>query len=78
VRAAIDRAIAFAVDEVQRALGDSPLAQVVPVALLAELAAAAFLGLEVLTQNGREIDLDRLATTVSVGLQSIAALLPTR
>jgi AcrR family transcriptional regulator len=76
VRAAIDRAISFATTEVQRTLGDSPLGQVVPVPLLAELAAAAFLGLEVLTQNGREIDLDQLAATISFALRAITSLLP--
>jgi hypothetical protein len=34
-----------------------------------ELAAAAFLGIEVLAQNGREIDLDRLAATMSAAVQ---------
>ena len=55
-------------------MSDSPLAQVVPVELLAELAGAAFLGLEVLTQSGREIDLDRLASHVALAMNAIAAL----
>jgi AcrR family transcriptional regulator len=69
VRAAIDRAIAYATTEMEKVLGTSPMAQVVPVALVAELAAAAFLGIEVLAQNGREIDLDTLASTLAAGLR---------
>ncbi len=74
VRAAIDHALAFATEQIRNVLSDSPLAQVVPVELLAELAGAAFLGLEVLTQSGREIDLDRLASHVALAMNAIAAL----
>ena len=76
VRSAIDRALDFATTELDRVLGGSPIEQLVPLTLLAELAAAAFLGLEVLTQNGREIDLDRLAAAVAAGIQLIGAFLP--
>lgn len=76
VRAAIDHALAFATTELERVVGDSPLVQVIPLSLIAELAAAAFLGLEVLTQNGREIDIDRLAATLATGLQLLGALGP--
>jgi AcrR family transcriptional regulator len=78
VRAAVDQAMRFATDELgrvfDRTLGDSPVRQLLPVDLIAELAAAAFLGLEVLTQNGREIDLDRLAAQVSLTLAALGAL----
>ena len=43
---------------------------------VAELASAAFLGLEVLTQNGREIDIDAIASHVSMALTAISALTP--
>lgn len=76
VRGAIDHALAFATTELERVVGDSPLVQVIPLSLIAELAAAAFLGLEVLTQNGREIDIDRLAATLATGLQLLGALGP--
>lgn len=76
VRAAIDSALAFATTELERVVGDSPLLQIIPLPLIAELAAAAFLGLEVLTQNGREIDIDRLATTLAGGLQLLGAMTP--
>jgi AcrR family transcriptional regulator len=69
VRAAIDRAIDYATAEMGAVLGGSPITQLLPVTLIAELAAAAFLGIEVLAQNGREMDLDTLARTLSAGVQ---------
>ena len=76
VRAAIDRAIDYATAEMASVLGASPITQVVPVTLIAELAAAAFLGIEVLAQNGREIDLDRLATALAAGVQLLSTGVP--
>jgi AcrR family transcriptional regulator len=78
VRAAFDHAMAFATTELERVVGDSPLTQIIPLALVAELASAAFLGLEVLTQNGREIDIDAIASHVSMALTAISALTPRR
>jgi AcrR family transcriptional regulator len=71
VRAAIDRAIDYATSEMQTVIGDSPITQLLPVSLIAELAAAAFLGIEVLSQNGREIDVDRLASTLAAAMQLV-------
>lgn len=68
MQATIDRALAFATDELRRLTDGSPLAQVLPVELFAELAAAAFLGLEVMTLNGREIDVDALASRLAAVL----------
>jgi AcrR family transcriptional regulator len=76
VRRVIDRAIAFATAEMQAVIGDSAVTQVVPVPLIAELAAGAFLGIEVLAQNGREIDLERLAATVAVAVQLVNSFRP--
>lgn len=73
VRAAIDGAIEYATAEMQAVLGESPITQLIPVPLIAELAAAAFLGIEVLAQNGREMDLDRLAATLAAGVQFLTA-----
>jgi hypothetical protein len=73
VRAAIDQAIDFATAQLQAVLEGSPLKDLLPMSLIAELAAAAFLGLEVLLQNGRHIDLDTVATTLAQGLQLVAA-----
>jgi AcrR family transcriptional regulator len=71
VRAAIDSAIDYAASELSVVLGSSPLTQVIPVSLAAELGAAAFLGIEVLAQNGREIDLERLASALAVGIRLV-------
>jgi AcrR family transcriptional regulator len=73
VRIAIDRAIDYATTEMQKVLGSSPLAQALPVPLIAELAAATFLGIAVLAQNGREIDLERLTTTIAAGVALLTA-----
>jgi AcrR family transcriptional regulator len=73
VRAAIDRAIRYATSEMEAVLGSSPITQLLPVPLIAELAAAAFLGLEVLAQNGREIDLERLTTALAAAVQLLTA-----
>ena len=73
VRKAIDRAIDYATTEMDSVLGSSPITQLVPVPLIAELAAAAFLGIEVLAQNGREMDLDRLVATLAAGVQLFTA-----
>jgi AcrR family transcriptional regulator len=70
---AIDRAIDYATNEMESVLGGSPITQLVPVPLIAELAAAAFLGIEVLAQNGREMDLDRLVATLAAGVQLFTA-----
>ncbi len=74
VRQAIDRAIDYATAEMQSVIGDSPIGQVLPIHLIAEVAAAAFLGLEVLAQNGRDIDLSELARTLAAGVQLISGL----
>lgn len=76
VRTAIDRAIDYATAEMRKVVGESPLGRLVPIPLVAEVAAAAFLGLEVLAQNGRVIDLDQLARTLAAALQLIGGLEP--
>ena len=77
VRGAIDRAIQYATSEMRVVLGDSPLGRLLPVPLIAEVAAAAFLGLEILAQNGREIDLDELARTLAAAVQLVSGPKPT-
>jgi AcrR family transcriptional regulator len=74
VRRCIDRAIDYATAEMRAVLGGSPIGQVVPVPLVAELAAATFLGLEVLAQNGREFDLDQLVAAIAATVQLAKAL----
>lgn len=73
VRAAIDRAIDYATTELDAVLGRSPITQILPVPLIAEIAAATFLGVEVLAQNGRDIDLERLAATIATGVALFTA-----
>jgi hypothetical protein len=55
-------------------IGDSPITQLLPIPLIAEVAAAAFLGLEILAQNGRELDLDQLARTLGAAVHLVTAL----
>lgn len=76
VRRVIDRAIAFATAQMTAVIGDSPVTGLLPVPLIAEVAAGAFLGLEVLAQNGREIDLDKLASTIAAAVQLVSAFRP--
>lgn len=71
VRAAIDRALLFITDQLESILGDSPVAHVLPVSLLAELAGSAFLGMGVLAQTGHGVDVDRLASTVALAITAI-------
>jgi AcrR family transcriptional regulator len=61
VKRIIDDAIAFVAAEIAGVVAGTSIAALVPSTLLAELAGAAFLGLEVLLQNGRAIDVDELA-----------------
>ncbi len=69
---AIDRSIQFATTEIGNVLDGNPIVQLVPADLLAELATAAFFGLELFTQGGREIDIDRLARTAALGFSQLA------
>jgi AcrR family transcriptional regulator len=70
MRATIGRALDFATDELRRLVAGTPLEQILPVDLFAELAGATFLGLEVMTLNGREIDLDTLAARLATILRA--------
>ena len=70
MRATIGRALDFATNELRMLVSGTPLEQVLPVELFAELAAATFLGLEVMTLNGREIDLDTLADRLGTLLRA--------
>jgi AcrR family transcriptional regulator len=71
VRAAIDRAVAYATSELDLVLESSPITQLIPVSLLAELAAATILGIEIFQQNGRDIDLERVASVLDQGIRLI-------
>ena len=71
VRKAIDRAVDYATSELDLVLGSSPITQLIPVSLIAELAAATILGIEVFQQNGRDIDLEHVASVLDEGIRLI-------
>jgi AcrR family transcriptional regulator len=71
VRAAIDRAVNYATSELHLVLESSPITHVIPVSLIAELAAATILGIEIFHQNGRAIDLDHVASVLDQGIRLI-------
>ncbi|MFZ1490918.1 MAG: TetR/AcrR family transcriptional regulator [Ilumatobacteraceae bacterium] len=72
VRAAIDRAIDYATSELDLVLESSPITQLIPVSLIAELAAATILGIEIFQQNGRTIDLEHVAAVLDQGIRLIS------
>lgn len=74
VRESIDRAVQYATTEMTAVLGSSPITQMIPVSLIAELAAATILGIEVFAQNGRDIDLDRVIAFLAAGLGLIGGV----
>jgi len=76
VNKAITESIEFATEEIRVVMGDSPITQLVPVDMIAELAAAAFFGLELFSQTGREIDLDRIARTAALAVGAARNLPP--
>jgi AcrR family transcriptional regulator len=71
VRQAIDRAVDYASTELDLVLDSSPITQLIPVALIAELAAATILGIEIFQQNGRDIDLEHVASVLDQGIRLI-------
>lgn len=73
---AIDESIHFAAGELETILADSPWGPLLPVDLVAELATAAFFGLELFTQADRPVDLDRLARLVALGIGQLRHLTP--
>lgn len=68
VNRAISESIDFAARELETVLGSTPLTQLVPIELVAEVATAAFFGLELFSQAGREVDIDRLARTAAMAI----------
>ncbi len=76
VRAAIDRAVDYAASELDLVLGSSPITQLIPVSLIAELAAATILGIEIFQQNGRDIDLEHVAAVLDQGIRLLGGHAP--
>ncbi len=71
VREAIDRGVDYATSELGLVLESSPITQLIPVSLIAELAAATILGIEIFQQNGRDIDLEHVASVLDQGIRLI-------
>lgn len=76
VRQAFDRAIDYIATELTAVVGESPIGKMVPMTLVAELAGATFLGIEVLAQNGRPIDMDQLVSLITMAVSLVTALVP--
>lgn len=78
VHSGIDESLRFTSDVLQTVLADVPGASAMPlpVELVAELAASAFFGLDVLHQVGRRPDLDRLAGVVRLLTAMLGSLPP--
>jgi AcrR family transcriptional regulator len=72
VRDGMDRSFAFTREVVARMLGDSPLAAVLPLELVAQVAASAFFGLAVMELVGAEVDIDGMTTLVDTLLRLTA------
>jgi hypothetical protein len=68
----MDRSFAFTREVVARMLGDSPLAAVLPLDLVAQVAASAFFGLAVMELVGAEVDIDGMTTLVDTLLRLTA------
>ena len=64
VRAGIDRSFEFTRRVIDRLLDGSPLAQLLPLDLVAQIAASAFFGLAVLDLVGTPVDVDGMTTLV--------------
>lgn len=73
VRDGLERSVEFTREVVERLLGDSPLAAVLPLDLVAQVAASAFFGLAVMELVGAEVDIDGMTALVNALLQLTAA-----
>lgn len=69
VRDGLGRSFGFTREVVETLLGDSPLAAVLPLDLVAQVAASAFFGLAVTELVGAEVDLDGMTVLVNTLLQ---------
>ena len=58
--------MAFTSETIAALVGDSPVRDVLPTELIAEIAASAYFGLEVLGQIGHEADLDALGRLIEL------------
>jgi AcrR family transcriptional regulator len=65
VREGMDQSFAFTRDVVGLLLGDSPLADALPLDLVAQVAASAFFGLAVMKLIGADVDVDGMTVLVN-------------
>ena len=65
-----DRSVATVTELAVQVLGSSPVASIVSATAIAELAAAAFFGVEVMSQLGRTIDIEAIARPLSALLNA--------
>jgi AcrR family transcriptional regulator len=72
VREGMDRSFAFTREVAELLVGDSPLAAVLPLDLVAQVAASAFFGLAVMELVGAEVDIDGMTALVNTLLQLTA------
>lgn len=66
VREGFDQSFAFTREVVELLLADSPLAAVLPLELVAQVAASAFFGLAVMELVGADIDIDGMTALVNL------------
>lgn len=69
VREGFDQSSAFTRDVVELLLADSPFAAILPLDLVAQVAASAFFGLAVMNLVGAEVDIDGMTGLVNVLLE---------
>jgi AcrR family transcriptional regulator len=72
VRDGLDQSFAFTREVVDLLVGDSPLAAMLPLDLVAQVAASAFFGLAVMELVGAEVDIDGMTALVNTLLQLAA------
>jgi AcrR family transcriptional regulator len=65
VREGMDKSFAFTRGVVEQLLGDSPMAAMLPLDLVAQVAASAFFGLAVMNMVGTEVDIDGMTALVT-------------
>jgi AcrR family transcriptional regulator len=73
VRAGLDQSVAFTREVIDRLLADSPLAAILPLELVAQVAASAFFGLAVMDLVGAEVDIDGMAALVNMLVELTAS-----
>jgi AcrR family transcriptional regulator len=73
VREGMDQSFGFTREVVELLVGDSPLAAMLPLDLVAQVAASAFFGLAVMELVGAEVDIDGMTALVNTLLQLTTA-----